>query len=96
MGQADDTALVSNDVHQLQCLLDLSLLYCQKHQVQLSAEKTKLLVFSKEESDSLKYIKMMSPIHIGETKIEFADTAEHVGVLRSTSGNLPHIMKRIA
>ena len=39
---------------------------------------------------------MMSPIHIGETKIEFVDTAEHVGVLRSTSGNLPHIQQRIA
>ena len=95
VGQADDTALISNDIHQLQCLLDLSLLYCQKHQMLLSAEKTKLLVFSKEDSDSLSYIKMMSPVHIGKTKIEFADTAEHVGVLRSTSGNLPHIQQRI-
>ena len=38
---------------------------------------------------------MMSSVHIGKTKIEFADTAEHVGVLRSTSGNLPHIQQRI-
>ena len=95
VGQADDTALLSNDIHQLQCLLDLTLIYCQKHQVQLSAEKTKLLIFSKDDSDSLKYTKVMSPIRIGDTRIEFVDTAEHVGVLRSTSGNLPHIHQRI-
>ena len=95
VGQADDTALISHDIHHLQCLLDLSLLYCQKHQVQLSAGKTKLLVFSKDDSDSLKYVKALSPIRIGDTRIEFVDTAEHVGVLRSTSGNLPHIHQRI-
>ena len=26
VGQADDTALLSNDIHKLQCLLDLSLI----------------------------------------------------------------------
>ena len=40
VGQDDDTALLSNDLHPLQCLLDLALLYCEKHQVQLSAGKT--------------------------------------------------------
>ena len=53
VGLADDTALASNDLHQLQMLLDISLLYCQKHQVQLSASKKKLLVFSMEESTYL-------------------------------------------
>ena len=33
VGQAYDTVLVSNDLHQLKMLLDLSLQYCQKHQV---------------------------------------------------------------
>ena len=95
VGQADDTALISHDIHHLQSLLELSLLYCQKHQVQLSPGKTKLLIFSKEDTDALKYVKAMSPIRIGDTRIEFADTAEHVGILRSTSGNLPHIHQRI-
>ena len=62
VGQADYTTLVSNDIHQLQCLLDLSLLYCERHQVQLSAEKTKLLVFSQTESDYVKYSKLLSPL----------------------------------
>ena len=96
MGQADDTALLSNDIHQLQRLLDLSLLYCQKYQVQLSAGKTRLLVFSKKETDYTKYAKMLSPVHIGETPIPFVQTAEHVGVLRAVSDNLPHIHQRIS
>ena len=95
VGQADDTALISNDISQLQCLLNLTLIYCQKHQVQLSASKTKLLVFSKQETDYVKYAKLLSPLHIGNTPIPFASTAEHVGVLRSVSGNLPHIHQRM-
>ena len=95
VGQADDSGLVSNDIQQLQYLLNLSLSYCKKHQVQLSAGKTKLLVFSRNESDYVKYAKLLSPIHIDDTPIEFVTTAEHVGVLRSVSGNLPHLHQRI-
>ena len=95
VGQADDTALVSHDIHQLQLLLNLSLIYCEKHQVQLSAGKTKLLVFSKQETNYVKYAKLLSPLHIGKTTIPFASTAEHVGILRSVTGNLPHIHQRI-
>ena len=95
IGQADDTALVSNDLHQLQMLLDLSLLYCKKHQVQLSASKTKLLVYDKQESMYVKYAKLISPLHIDKTPIPFASSAEHVGVLRSVNGNLSHIHQRI-
>ena len=46
IGLADDTALVSNDISELQHLLQLSLNYCEEYQVQLSAVKTKLLIFS--------------------------------------------------
>ena len=95
VGQADDTALLSNDLFQLQCLLDPSLQYCEKHQVQLSAGKTKLLVYSNKSTDYVKYSKLLSPLHIGDTPIEFASTAEHVGVIRSVSGNLPHVHQRI-
>ena len=95
VGQADDTALLSHDLHQLQCLLDLSLLYCQKHQVQLSAGKTKLLVFSKSVTDYVKYSKLLMPLHIGDLPIKFATSAEHVGVLRDVAGNLPHVHQRM-
>ena len=39
VGQADDVALVANDLCSLQGLLDLSLLYCDKYHVSLSLTK---------------------------------------------------------
>ena len=69
--QADDTVLVSNDVRQLQLLLQLSLAYCEKYQVRLSASKTKLLVFGKDDSDYVKYSKMVNPVNIDGKKTEF-------------------------
>jgi hypothetical protein len=95
IGLADDTALVSNDIAELQHLLQLTLNYCEKYQVELSAVKTKLLTFSAMDSDYVKYSKLISPIHIGTTQIPSVDFAEHVGVLRAVSGNLPHIQQRL-
>ena len=51
IGQADDVALISNDLHSLQCLLDLSLFYCQKYHVSLSPVKTKPKAFSNKRSE---------------------------------------------
>ena len=95
VGQADDSALCSNDFHQLQYLLNLTVNYCSKYQVELSATKTKLLVYSAKETDYVKYCKLISPIQLGTTNLDFVNVAEHVGVMRSTSGNLPHIQQRI-
>ena len=41
IGQADDVALVSNDIFSLKCLLQLSLQYCDRHHVKLRADKTR-------------------------------------------------------
>ena len=38
----------------------------------------------------------MNPIIINGTTIPFSECAEHVGILRSTEGNLPNIMNRIS
>ena len=40
------------------------------------------------------YAKYMNPIQINNKEIPFVDTAEHVGVLRSSSGNHPTILAR--
>ena len=96
VGQADDSALCSNDLHRLQYLLNLTTNYCSKYQVELSATKTKLLVYSAKETDYVKYCRLVSPIQLGSTNLEFVNVAEHVGVMRSPSGNLPHIQQRIA
>ena len=97
IGQADDVVLLSDDLFLLQNLLQLTLDYCAKHHVTLAAEKTKLMVFSsKEHKHTINYQKAVTPLVINNTTIEFTDTAEHVGVIRSSSGNLPHVQNRVA
>ena len=96
IGQADDVVLLSDDVHLLAHLLTLTLDYCEKHHVTLAPEKTKLMVFSApRHKDLVSYKQAISPININGTPIKFVSTAEHVGVTRSISGNLPHIQGRI-
>ena len=96
IGQADDVALVSNNVFSLHHLLQLSLQYCQRHHVTLRADKTKLQAFSSKKTDMATYYdKLVSPISIDNVPLDFVDNADHVGVLRSTAGNLPHIQGRI-
>ena len=97
VGQADDTALLSNNIHQLYFLLHLTTLFCAKYQVKLSSEKTKLQVYHKKELNQLvDYVKGMNPIKLDGKSIDFVSSTEHVGLLRSTSGNLPSLLARIA
>ena len=97
IGQADDTALLSNDIFSLQNLLLLTLEYCEKYAVTLVPEKTKLLAFCPPGSESyVDYAKIISPISINGTPISFSDSAEHVGIVRSVHGNLPNILARLS
>ena len=96
IGQADDTVLVSNNLHSLQNLLQLSLFYCSKFNVQLCPSKTKLQVIStKRMTAAVSYLKEYSPVKLNGVSLKFFDTAEHVGIVRSVSGNLPNIMSRL-
>ena len=94
VGQADDTALLSNDIFKLYHLLQLALNYCRKFNVKLSSSKTKLLVVQPAKA-ATGYIPL-NPIKMDGLKVEFSSTAKHVGVIRSTSGNMPNIMQGIA
>ena len=95
IGDADDTVLLSNNIHDLNHLLELSLDFCSKYQVQLCAEKTKLQAFCTEGlTASTEYQMDISPVAIKGEQIHFTDTAEHVGIVRSVSGNLPNILGR--
>ena len=74
----------------------VTLSYCAEYNVQLSTEKTKLLVYSPSSAKSyVDYCKLISPISIHGTPVEFSESTEHVGIIRSPSGNLPHILQRI-
>ena len=90
VGQTDDTGLLSNDINHI---LKLCLSYCQKYHVQLSSSKTKLMVIPPTKK---KIVVPYNPVQINGETVQFVDEAEHVGVLRSTSGNMPNILNRIA
>ena len=63
IGQADDTALISNSIHNLQNLLLLTMEYCKQYNVTLVPDKTKLLVFCPPGSEmEVDYAKIISPI----------------------------------
>ena len=96
IGQADDVALVADDLHALQGLLDLSLYFCKKKHILLNTAKTKLQVFSSKKLDDLAYFcKKAKEVKIAENVIDFVEEAEHVGIVRSVKGNLPHLQSRI-
>ena len=97
IGQADDSGLLANDIHSLDNLLQLTLEYCQEYSVTLVPEKTKLLAFCPPGSELLvEYSKIISPISINGIPIQFSDSAEHVGVVRSVHGNRPNILGRLS
>ena len=93
IGQADDVALISNNIHSLQALLDLTLSYCKKYHVALCHDKTKLQVFSSKatEVDAF-YSKVISPIEMNSKVFKFVSEVEHIGTVRSTTSNLPHCL----
>ena len=96
IGQADDTALISNSIQKLYYLLKLTKIFCDKYQVKLCAEKTKLQVYyTKEMTKQVEYSIKTNPISVDDIEIEFVSTAEHVGIVRATSGNLVTIYARI-
>ena len=50
----------------------------------------------KTQAPELKYLKEFSPIVLNGAKLEFKENAEHVGIIRSSAGNLPNILNRIS
>ena len=93
IGQADDLALLSNDLHKLYYLLNLTIISCQKYNIELCAEKTRLQAFLPT-NGALDY-DIFNPIKIHDVQIEFATTAEHVGILRAIDGNRSAILARL-
>ena len=93
VGLADDNALGANSITNLSNILYLALKYCEKYNVTLCADKTKLLMFGTPQQQLLS---VYNPIEIDAQKIELSSSADHVGILRSVDGNLPHIVARIS
>ena len=93
VGQADDVALLSNDIHCLKNALNLTLNYCRRFHVELCPDKTKLLVMTRNSEETfIPY----NPIMINGSVIPFSRQADHVGILRSCDGNSPNLQRRFA
>ena len=90
---ADDVALISDNIFFLKNILRISLNYCKEFHVSLATEKTKLLAFyPKTSSELIAYIQNTDLIKIDDIPIKFETFAEHVGIIRSNDGNLPHLL----
>ena len=93
VGQADDVLLLSNNIFNLSNILHLTLNYCKDYHVELCADKTKLLHFpSSSNIADVPY----NPIQINQQQISLSEKAEHVGVIRSATGNQCHLLNRFA
>ena len=90
IGQADDVAVSSNNIYMLYNLLVLALDYCKRYNVELCADKTKLLLYA-DKTVSVP----LNPILINGEAVDFSHEAEHVGIVRSIHGNLPNLLNRI-
>ena len=93
IGLADDTVLASNKLYKLRNVLFLTQTYCEKYGVTLCHDKTKLVMLSDGVNAEHE---LYNPICIDNHEIIFSESAEHVGVIRSCEGNMPHIMSRIS
>ena len=90
--------MFSNSVLNLMILAKLTESYCASYRVTLVNSKTKLLpIYLPKHGDLVSYAKLINPVTINGSQVEFVDEAEHVGVVRNTSGgNMPHILQRIS
>ena len=71
------------------------MIFYSKYSVELFAEKTRLQMFPCNQKHPVDLESIVNPIRISKVTIDFSTTAEHVGILRSTDGNVPTIVARI-
>ena len=93
---ADDAVLLSNEFVDLKNLLHLTVMYCSKYGVELVPDKTKLVAFAKKNDETATYVGNTSSVTLDGNEIFFSEEAEHLGILRASSGNNISIMNRIS
>ena len=93
----DDVILAANTISDLHLLATLTEDYCAQYRVKLVSSKTKLLAYSRADNKPLiDHAKLINPIHIGGVPVKFSTEAEHVGIIRNVSGNMPNLLNRIS
>ena len=97
IGYEDDSALMSDSLPKLAGLLHLTKEYCRQFHVELVPEKTKLLAFCPPQLSSELYLhKIRNQVIMGGKVLEFSSSAEHVGILCFTDGNMANILARLS
>ena len=97
IGQADDVILAAPSLYNLQLLVKLTELYCDKYRVKLEPSKTKLVAYYPPNQRFLVEHALNShKITVNKCQIKQVTEVEHVGVLRNTAGNLSQILNRVA
>ena len=79
---ADDTVLFATSKEKLQKCLNGLKLYCDKWKLQINADKTKVIIFSKQKTrlDNINF-------SIGGSKIEIVEEFKYLGVTFTYNGN---------
>ena len=83
IGAADDAAFLSNSIHGLQSLLNLSTNISKQHLMKIVDDKTKLLVFKIRNDKSCSYWLSTHPLILNNNEVPPSPEVEHVGVKRS-------------
>ena len=91
IGQADDTALVSNSLGNIQNLLTLAVDFCDKNHVTLCSDKTKLQVMT---PPSLTNTYPETIVYLKGSLVDVSDEVEHLGIVRSVHGNKQNLLNR--
>ena len=95
-GQADDTALFSNDLFSLNLLASLSDQYAARSNKSFVLDKTKLVAFVNNKLKNIPPIEVvLNPVSLSNTQILLSKKAEHIRVIRESSNIFPHILNRI-
>ena len=97
IGYMDDAALIGQTLPKVSGLLHLTTEFCNQYHVELVPEKTKLLGFAPPNHKMDLYLQhLCNPVTLGGHQVDFSSSAEHVGILRSPEGNMPHILSRLS
>ena len=88
---ADDTVLFANSKENLQKCLDGLKLYCDKWKLQINADKTKIMIFSKEKIK--KTILDNMNFTIGDSNIEIVNEFRYLGVTFTYNGKFTSHIK---
>ena len=91
-----DVSLLAGSLAKLRALLQHTKMYCDKYQVKLVANKTKLLVYTTKHTELQSKVELATTtINVDGLDISPSQDTSNVGVLCSAEGNGPNISAQL-